>query len=291
MSEKEIVVGSDGSEQAGDALRWAATEAGLRSCGLRVIRAWREPFFGTGSTQHVITALAEREREAKTELDASVDKVLVDHPALTVHTQIIEEGPARAIVEASDGAEMVVVGARGRGGFAKLLLGSVSQRVAQRAASTAVIVRDLPPPGSDIVVGVDGAPGSRAALVWAHETARLHGVRLRPVLVWHFLLQQGVDGPQPFRPDYSEADARQALDAIVSGTLGDGSGVEIAPTLVCDLPTNALVEQAANAGLMVVAARRHSRFRGDLGGVARQVVHYAPTSVAVVRTPEIGGGE
>jgi nucleotide-binding universal stress UspA family protein len=137
-----IVVGIDGSEASKEALAWALEEAGLRRSTLRVVYAWRSPLVGGRS--YIPPELFDPEvlrRSAQELLDGFVAEV-TGGTSPDVELELVPlEGPAALVlVEGAEGAELLVVGSRGRGGFAGLLLGSVSQQCAQHARCPVVIV-------------------------------------------------------------------------------------------------------------------------------------------------------
>lgn len=131
--EHTIVVGYDGSKGADAALDWAIREAKLRGDGICVINAWSPGEFGQDS-----------------EMEAYAEEQLKEHMATRMKDEDVpweaatyRGSPAKILVEHSVDADMLVVGSRGRGGFAGLLLGSVSQQVSTHAsAPVVVIVRD-----------------------------------------------------------------------------------------------------------------------------------------------------
>jgi nucleotide-binding universal stress UspA family protein len=135
-----IVVGIDGSKPASDALSWAAEEATLRKATLRAVYVWQIPVLGFGYLTAPIN-FEEWAANAADLLHGQVDSVLGEHPNLTVQRQLKEGPPAEMIIEAAAGAEMIVVGSRGRGGFSGLLLGSVSAQVVHHAQCPVVVVR------------------------------------------------------------------------------------------------------------------------------------------------------
>jgi nucleotide-binding universal stress UspA family protein len=143
-----IVVGVDGSDGAARALRWAVQEARLRRGDLHVIHAWSVPLvlsipseetFGipppATSMEEVRTALA---KEADNVLAASLEGI--DAGELPLTAEVIEGRAAHVLTEAAAGADLLVVGSRGLGGFTGLLLGSVSQQCAHHARSPLVVV-------------------------------------------------------------------------------------------------------------------------------------------------------
>ncbi len=131
-----IVVGVDGSANSHRALAWAAVEAKLRSATLSLVHSWRflpvvpDPLAGI---PHI-----DIEGAAKEVMDDAV-AALAD-TGVPVETEVSNESAAHALVSASEGADLIVVGSRGMGGFKGLLLGSVSQQVAHHAHCPVVIV-------------------------------------------------------------------------------------------------------------------------------------------------------
>ncbi len=131
----KIVVGVDGSEHSHRALAWAAQEAKLRGSTLHLVHSWQFPLAmpdAGGGIAHIDFEGAAKEilEEERSTIDGDV----------LVETEIANDSAGRALIRASEGADMVVVGARGRGGFKGLLLGSVSQQIAHHARCPIVIV-------------------------------------------------------------------------------------------------------------------------------------------------------
>ena len=280
-----IVVGFDESEASAAALRWAIEAAELRGDELQVIECWYEPVIQSTAWVDIYEDIERVRRETEVAFAATVDEVDKQHPGVGVVHAFVADRPARALITASEGASMVVVGARGRGGFASLLLGSVSRRVAGSARCPVVVVGTMSAPGGEVLVGVDGSESGRRALAWAAEEAQRRHARLHALMAWSYLLPEGNEGPEPFQPDYTDADARLALSRIAEDVLGDHPDVELKLTSTCSLAAKALVEEGANASLLVVGPKGTSmRHRVDLGSVTAQLLHHAPCPVAVVRT-------
>jgi nucleotide-binding universal stress UspA family protein len=143
MAMKRIVVGVDGSEPSKAALAWAADEARLRSDHVLAVLAWTPPMIAAGPWPGMvpIPAPADDEQDAKAALAELVDDVLDHIPKVEVEQRVVHGPPAQALIDAARDAQLLVVGSRGHGGFAGLLLGSVSQQCAQHAACPVVIVR------------------------------------------------------------------------------------------------------------------------------------------------------
>jgi nucleotide-binding universal stress UspA family protein len=146
-----IVVGVDHSEGAKAALPFALEEAKLRGARLRVVHAWQFAPFGytgtlglEGSYPAGGADLSDLRGAAESALDATVREAIPDTGGVEVERLVVEGRPGAVLVEESRGADLVVVGSRGLGGFAGLLLGSVGQQCAHLAACPLVIVHRKP---------------------------------------------------------------------------------------------------------------------------------------------------
>ena len=134
-----VVVGVDGSESSKHALRWAARQAGFTGATLEAVTGWEYPaFFGFAPTVPDGIDYGELAGRA---LDQSIDEVFgADRPA-RLETRVVARHPALALVEASEGADLLVVGSRGYGGFADTLLGSVSTSCIHHAHCPVTVIR------------------------------------------------------------------------------------------------------------------------------------------------------
>jgi nucleotide-binding universal stress UspA family protein len=138
---RRVVVGVDGSSGSRRALRQAALEATAHDATLEVVMAWGlfdQPGGGSFDPHYDAT-------RARGALQTIVDDE-VTPPQPDPVLQVVNDLPARALLEAADGAWMLVVGRRGLGGFQGLLLGSVSQQVVHHAACPVLVVPE-PRPG------------------------------------------------------------------------------------------------------------------------------------------------
>jgi nucleotide-binding universal stress UspA family protein len=141
-----IVVGIDGSDHSKKALRWALDEALLRGASLEVVFAWMLPVYATGygfAPGDLIDPKILGDGAAE-QLDQAVTEVAGAMTDLKISRKTVEGMAAQVLVEEAEGADLLVVGSRGHGGFAGLLLGSVSQQCAQHASCPVVIIRDQP---------------------------------------------------------------------------------------------------------------------------------------------------
>jgi nucleotide-binding universal stress UspA family protein len=140
---KRIVFGVDGSPASRTALEWAGDEAIHHGSDLVVLTTWLPippPLAGTSSTlpTHGVTHPGESAIE---QLMETIRDVLGEDPPVLVQPQVKEGSAAKVLIDLSEEADLLVVGARGHGGFAGMLLGSVSQHVAAHAKCTVVVVR------------------------------------------------------------------------------------------------------------------------------------------------------
>jgi nucleotide-binding universal stress UspA family protein len=148
-----IVVGVDHSAGAKAALRFALEEARLRQATLRVVHAWQFGYIGATGLEGALPAvggeLEDFRRGAEAALDETLRDVGADTDGVAIERRVDQGTAAAVLVEESRGADLLVVGSRGHGGFAQLLLGSVSQQCAQHAFCPVVIVRGTAKNGNE----------------------------------------------------------------------------------------------------------------------------------------------
>jgi nucleotide-binding universal stress UspA family protein len=134
-----IVVGIDGSDNAKQALRWAAKQAGYTGASLDLVGAWEYPAtYGWVAVPNEYYDLAGLTQKA---IDDAVSDVFGDDVPASVSSRVIQGHAAEVLVEASKGAELLVLGSRGYGGFTDALLGSVSTYAVHHAHGAVTIVR------------------------------------------------------------------------------------------------------------------------------------------------------
>ncbi len=285
----EIVVGVDGSEHSAAALRWAAREAELHGGKLTAVLVWdlfnqRHP---DGSKRF---DPAYDEAHADAALLAAVEAALGPDAAASVGRRPVCDVPAQGLIEAAKGADLLVVGARGLGGFRGLLLGSVSQQCLHHAPGPIAIVHPPREGGTDgaerIVVGVDGSEPSRAALRWALTEAALRHATLEAVHGWEVPVVYGpVIGAFPYDTKAVETGARELLDELVDEALAtvDAPGVTVERTAVPGGAAARLLDAAEHAALVVIGRRGLGGFgRLLLGSVSEHVARHAPCPVVVL---------
>ncbi|MGY1633497.1 universal stress protein [Geodermatophilus sp. SYSU D01186] len=134
-----IVVGVDGSPSSRQALRWAARQAELTGAELHAVTAWRLP-----TTYGWIPPIADHDwaGEARAVQAHAIAETLDGTQAERVRRDVVEGHPARALVRCAAGADLLVVGSRGHGGFSGMVLGSVAQHVVTQAPCPVLVVRE-----------------------------------------------------------------------------------------------------------------------------------------------------
>ena len=139
---RRIVVGVDGSDGSRTALEWAMDEAALRGVDLDAVAAWSLPVIsdGFGGVYPLPEQYNQAEADAKALVEAEIEAVRSRQPGVTVNAVVLSGQASDALLAASKDADLLVVGSRGRGGFAALLLGSVSQQLAHHAHCPLVII-------------------------------------------------------------------------------------------------------------------------------------------------------
>jgi nucleotide-binding universal stress UspA family protein len=285
----KIVVGVDGSPPSVNALGWAALEAQRRHVELAVLLAysWRTP---------IARLLADHEFEeyirdlAMSIVDAAVAEARTVAPRARVHGAAVFGEPAPVLLEASDEADMLVVGSRGGGGFAGLLAGSVTGHVATRASCpVTVVVRGRDGNDTDpVVVGVDGSPSAAFATGVAFEEAARRGCALMAALAYNVSMPPPwTIGPPPMGYDTTRirGELETALVGHVAGWRDKYPDVPVEYVVGTGSPSAVLTACSRHAQLVVVGSRGHGPALGLLlGSVGLQLIHHADCPVAIART-------
>jgi nucleotide-binding universal stress UspA family protein len=137
----KIVVGVDGSSGSREALRWAFSEAQLRNVTLETVIVWQYPITASLPTFGAMTTPEDFHSEARTTLVAILAEEGITAAApIPVTTLVAEGNPARALLDAAEDADLLVVGSRGHGGFKGVLVGSISQQCVHHSKCPVVVV-------------------------------------------------------------------------------------------------------------------------------------------------------
>jgi nucleotide-binding universal stress UspA family protein len=276
----KIVVGTDGSDHATAALRWAVEEAAVHGADVQAVLVWS--FLDQYHPDRSDRFDADYDEvAARAALAAWIEDALGTDAQLT--QRVVFDLAVRGLLEAGDVADLIVLGARGRGGFEHLLFGSVSERVAALANRPVAVVRDVAPVGGGrVVVGVDGSARSLDALRWAAVEARARDADLDVVHAW----QLPIMAAPPVHAMSADFDAiEDSSRALLETAVADRAltGVRVKTHLTDNSPALALLERATGAGLLVVGTRGLGRVTGALlGSVSRQLLHHASCPVVVI---------
>jgi nucleotide-binding universal stress UspA family protein len=282
---RPVVVGVDGSRSSLAAAEHAAWAADRRSRPLLLVHGYLHPLgYGVPLNPYDLGVPAPTE-EARRMLDETARGLRARWPGLDVAVRQVTGGPAASLVAESRRAELVVVGSRGLGGFAGLLLGSVSAQVAAHADCPVLVVRPAKEQiaaAGPVLVGVDGSASARLAVTLAADEAARRGVGLTLMRV------HPADEPRTV-PDGAEAAARAESDGLLAATAAKVRAAH--PDLAVDQrpvratkPERALIEASGAAALLVVGSRGRGGFAGLLlGSVSQAVVQHAHCPVLVAR--------
>jgi nucleotide-binding universal stress UspA family protein len=281
-----VMVGVDGSSGGEVALTWAADYAEERGRPLALVHA-----VGHAVVTDFAIDLAETERgllAAGQEVTVRArDRVRTDHPTLLVERYDVLGDPRAVLTELAVDASVLVVGSRGRGPVAGLLLGSVSTALATHAPCPVVVVRRPTAVTSAyqvVVVGVGGPGDETEALTFGFELASAHGCSVKVVHALGSAMQFYPDIASLQVPEEAELAADRMLVDALAGYTEKFPAVPVRRRVVHETPTQALVDASRNAFAVVVGCRGRGAARGRLlGSVSRSVVERAHSTVAVVR--------
>jgi nucleotide-binding universal stress UspA family protein len=302
MAVAQFVVGVDGSESSLQALQWAIAESGRHAAKLVAITTWTalpppivSPYVDVSEMVNRTDAPSAAEQALKDVLEDA----LANHLPVAVQMVATEGHPAKILIEHSRNADLLVVGARGRGSVAGWLLGSVSQEVLRHSSCPVAVVRSpyraeeatnspqtYQGEWSRVVVGIDGSESSKSALRWAADEAVAHDAELTVASVWTPLpiaatpydsggWGAGID-PQEL--------AAAILQDTVEEVLSEHSGLALRREVSGGNAARVLIDLSDGADVLVVGSRGRGGFVGMLlGSVSQHVAAHADCTVVVVR--------
>ncbi|GAB2922508.1 universal stress protein [Streptomyces heilongjiangensis] len=295
-----VIAGVDGSTESLAAAHWAAREALRRGTQLRLVHAWewhpRPPAsvpLGTGQRAWAEQTLEEAARSVR-----------AAHPGLGIEGRLVREAPVAALLDATDEAELLVLGSRGLSGLAGFVVGSVSQRVVARSTRPMVLVRSgegaagehLPAPDGvspdevpelpyrDVVLALDVSHPCDELIEFAFAAARLRGTGLRVIHAYRVPTAYAVDDTRDPVPETALlAERGRAVVAALRPWSAKFPEVAVAETVVQGRAAGALVDASSDASLVVVGRRiRDARLGSHTGPVTHAALHHVRCPVAVV---------
>jgi nucleotide-binding universal stress UspA family protein len=281
--ENAVVAAIDDEDPDMLLLGWAAAQAAFRGTRLLICHVceWRpgdqpprpmdeggDPDLRLGPERVVGTAL---------------DAVRASYPDLQVSGAIGTGSPQRGLLAVAEEAAMIVVGARGVGGFAGLLMGSVSGQVAEHAGCPVAVVRPAAGSATDVVVGIDGSPQSARALELGLAEARRTGGTLTALHAYRYPPVAAAYAPNP---GYQDASLRELAEQTLADALDDvearNPDVKIERRIDHGPAARVLLAAADGAAVLVVGARGLGGFTGLIAGsVSQQVLRHAHCPVLI----------
>ncbi|MEN3583978.1 universal stress protein [Streptomyces sp. ZYX-F-203] len=293
MSTLPVIAAVDGSDDSLRALDWARDAARRRTAPLRVVHVRQYP----GGGRPEILAVAPPETYADPVLEEARDRSARSSRGLAVE-YVGMDGPASTVLPAlGAGAGLLVLGSRGRGGFASLLLGSTSLAAARAAECPVVVVprpseeapeESSPGPGPRVVVGLPTDGPDDAVLDFAFAEAAMLGAALHVVSAYPAPVQPWVAPGQMIPPMIDETVAEDETRALVDGFLSSHrAGRPDVRVEVHAAPGGAAghLVAASRGAALVVVGRHRRRFLAParmMGSVTQAVVLHAACPAAVV---------
>lgn len=282
---RTIVVGIDGSESSMGALRWAQ-QAASGDAVVKLVAGWTYAIDPVSSIDGIpgpgvpIDLLEEMAQRVLDDVEHAV-------PADGVRRESevsVGVSDAAALLDAAEGADLLVVGARPHSAMERVL-GTVAIQCAQYAPCPYVAVPESAPPlAGAVTVAYDGSDASRAALRWAAETTERLGLGLRVVTVWE---RHGAPGGLHVADDAIAStdraldELRAAVDEVVPGL---SERAELHPVEASRKVAATLVEAAEGTTALVMGSRGRGGFRGlVLGSVSQRCLEISPIPVVIVR--------
>lgn len=285
-----IVVGVDGSAHGRHALRFALAEAVLRDARVDVVGAWSVPPLaatGVGLVSAFDLLRAELGDSARQVVAGELADAADAAAGLEIEQHVGQGDAAAVLVEAASGADLLVVGSRGRGGVTGTVLGSVSRACLQHAPCPVAVVHDAgPTERSRIVVGVDGSPGAGAAQEWAYAEAELRDVGVFAVCAYDEpwgIATAGMSSAAAVA-EVRTALAVEADEVLEAAYAAAPDSVGVTGEAIRRAAGPALVSAAESSALLVVGSRGRGGFTSLLlGSVSQYCAAHARGVVVVVR--------
>ena len=308
MATRTWVVGVDGSEDSRTALEWAVIQAAGRGVEIVALCTWRAPILPSDAIGQpgLLMDWGGFEAELRRRLDEIIASVQRDERSTVpevvpriapkivprIVPRIVQGRAAHTLIEASHGADLLVVGSRGRGGLGGVVLGSVSRQCATHARVPVAVVPDdvALAPVRHLVVGFDGSRNARAALAWALQFASVDAPTdtaidttidvVRSVELAPWMDEASVRERFPAEVEKAAAEFASDLDRLDPDRRTRRS-------MKLQDARQALAEAAEGADMVVLGARGHGRFAAALlGTVSTWMLHGASRATVIVPDPQ-----
>jgi len=287
-----VVVGFDGSDGALRAVLHAARQAQDRQLGLTVIMAlahldpsWPRTARAVKADPGYLDAVRSKGGDQLTDLGR---QVRAEYPELDIELALVGQNPAGALIQASEDAALVVVGARGRTAeHRQPVLGGVSTQVTAHSQCPVIVVPEVSKDAwaGPVVIGLQDAPDSLAAGAAAVAEAERMGRPLLAMYAWDVAPELGDMGALArLDPVKTQQDLDTMLKELLHPLMEGHPDVSVQRRVVQGSARTALVEASKSASLVVIGTRGLGGFAGMLlGSISRSVTREAACPVMVVR--------
>jgi nucleotide-binding universal stress UspA family protein len=283
-----VVVGVDGSAASDAAIHWAAHEAAMRGLPIKLINVVAPTLLSSAMAPNdtITQGQEDQARQIIGQARRVVDEVLGENPQ-GIHTEVRYASVVPTLVEASNDAQMIVVGRSGLGGWGPHVLGSVTSGLLHHAHCPVAVVHasesaqheireDAP-----ILVGIDGSAASAAAVALAFDEALHRGVSLVALHAWSDVGVFPILG-MDWRTYRDEGD--EVLGERLAGWQERYPEVQVQQRLVCDVPARWLIDESKHAQLVVLGSHGRGGYAGmHLGSVTSAVLQSVQVPVIVTR--------
>jgi nucleotide-binding universal stress UspA family protein len=281
-----IIAAVDGSPSSLRAALWAAAEAARRHGPIRLVHAVDTNSLAYGAWLAPGRAYFDLLRsDGERILAAAKADILGRYPDLDLTVALHMSGPVSALIEESDSALLLVIGACGTGGLTAILVGSAVVAVAEHARCPVAVIRghhaaEAPPTAGPVVVGVDGSPLSDAAVATAFDEASWRRADLVAVHAW----TEPFSYSRAVNTGSAAADEHEVLAERLAGWQEEYPDVTVRRVVERNTPVRSLLAHAVAAQLLVVGSRGHGGFAGMLlGSTSQSLIHHATCPMLVVR--------